>query len=580
MEPLAIDLTEVGDSLRITGKTASVWRNRRAAIFLRDYLHATSQAGGDILVPTGDAQIGPLLKTVEQCLSHGGFSIDKGPRITLAVADYERAEEQFTDFSSRAREIWLNKIPTEEFRSFAEVVAHRLPGRRLYDLQLLAAYHLAFAQNAANFSAPGVGKTTVVYGAFAYLNNLAPDNPKYVNKIVVVGPLSAFGPWEAEFAECFLRPPKSHRLSGGVSPDYRKRVFYSELSEFRESELLLMSYPSVANDAEHLRHFLTKANNKVMVVLDEAHKVKNAAGGVWADAVLKIARSCIARVVLTGTPAPNGYEDLFNLFRFIWPDHDVIKYHVQHLRDMSQNPFDKRIDSLIDNISPFFIRIRKSDLHLPLPKEHQPQLVEMGPKQEKIYRFIEEKYVSYFEKSGSGSWLRDTLTRARLLRLMQAATNPALLRAPLDAGFLGDGAEGSGDLFVDDAAILTEIRQYEHSEVPAKFAAAVRLVRDILTRSPQDKVVVWCVFVGNLFGFSKLLQENGVASRILYGGTPTDTDDSDPGLETREKIIREFQAPNSKYRVLVANPFAVGESISLHKACRNAVYIERNFNAA
>jgi hypothetical protein len=30
----------------------------------------------------------------------------------------------------------------------------------------------------------------------------------------------------------------------------------------------------------------------------------------------------------------------------------------------------------------------------------------------------------------------------------------------------------------------------------------------------------------------------------------------------------------------VANPFAVGESISLHKTCRNAVYVERNFNAA
>jgi len=30
---------------------------------------------------------------------------------------------------------------------------------------------------------------------------------------------------------------------------------------------------------------------------------------------------------------------------------------------------------------------------------------------------------------------------------------------------------------------------------------------------------------------------------------------------------------------LIANPQAVGESISLHKACRSAVYFDRDFNA-
>jgi SNF2 family DNA or RNA helicase len=580
MEPLTVDLNHAGDSISIAGQTGEVWRNRRASIFLRDYLHAVLRPDGEILVPVGKEQIGPLLKTIEESLSKSGFTFRREAKILHAIVDYQRAEEQFAEFSKRALEIWSNKVPTEEFRTFTRILTAKLPGRRLYDLQLLAAYHLAFAQNAANFSAPGVGKTTIVYGAFAYLNSLPVDDPKYVNKILAVGPLSAFGPWETEFKDCFSHSPKSHRLSGGASPEYRKRVFYSELPEFRDSELLLMSYQSVAHDVEHIRHFLTRQGNRVMVVLDEAHKIKNSEGGVWADAVLELARSCAARVVLTGTPAPNGYEDLFNLFRFIWPEHDVIKFHVQHLRDMSQNPFDSRIERLVDNVSPFFIRIRKSDLRLPVPLEHPPEIVQMGPKQERIYRFIEEKYVRYFEKSGSESWLRDMFTKARLIRLMQAATNPALLRAPLDATLLGDAAEKSPTLFVDDAAILAEIQQYESSEVPAKFSAALRVIKTTLDQHPSNKIIVWCVFVGNLFSFNDLLQRNDIASRILYGGTPTDTDDSDPNLETREKIIREFQSPDSGYRVVVANPFAVGESISLHKACRYAIYIERNFNAA
>ena len=34
------------------------------------------------------------------------------------------------------------------------------------------------------------------------------------------------------------------------------------------------------------------------------------------------------------------------------------------------------------------------------------------------------------------------------------------------------------------------------------------------------------------------------------------------------------------FRVIIANPFAVAESISLHKACHNAIYLERSFNCA
>ena len=49
---------------------------------------------------------------------------------------------------------------------------------------------------------------------------------------------------------------------------------------------------------------------------------------------------------------------------------------------------------------------------------------------------------------------------------------------------------------------------------------------------------------------------------------------------TRERIVREFQQDNCQFKVIIANPFAVSESISLHKACHNAIYLERSFNAA
>jgi SNF2 family DNA or RNA helicase len=577
---MIIGLSDGGTRITISGQTEELWRSRRTAIFFRDYLHASRVPDGEITVPTEGAQLGPLLRMIEESLSRGGFQFSRAQELSDAVADFQRAEELFGVFSVRARDIWANKVPPDELKHFADVLIDKLPGRRLYDLQLLSAYHLAFAQNAANFSAPGVGKTTVVYGAFTYLNNLGPNDPKFVNKILVIGPLSAFGPWESEFEECFLRKPRSHRLSGGVSPEYRKRILYSELPEFRNSELILASYQSVAYDLGHITHFLTRPWNKVMVVLDEAHKIKNSAGGLWAESALALARFCSARVVLTGTPAPNGYEDLFNLFRFIWPEHDIIKFHLQHLRDMSQNPFDSRIARLVDNVSPFFIRIRKSNLGLPKPIENPALSVPMGPKQERIYRFIEDRYIRYFESKRSDSWARDILTKARLIRLMQTATNPALLRAPLEADLLGDTSERSAELFVDDASVLSEIQNYVSDEIPSKFVAARDLVLKILAADQTNRVIIWCVFVANLFALRDLLAAQGIEAKILYGGTPTENDDSERDIETREKIVQEFQSLASSLRVIVANPFAVGESISLHKTCRHAIYVERNFNAA
>ena len=67
---------------------------------------------------------------------------------------------------------------------------------------------------------------------------------------------------------------------------------------------------------------------------------------------------------------------------------------------------------------------------------------------------------------------------------------------------------------------------------------------------------------------------------ILYGKTKVESEGLDEAVETREKIIREFHSDESEFKVIIANPFAVAESISLHKACHNAIYLERNFDGA
>ena len=391
-----------------------------------------------------------------------------------------------------------------------------------------------------------------------------------MDRLLIISPLSAFGPWELEYEECFGKKPSVKRLNGKLSVEEKKQYLYSTTP----AQITLLSYASVATLREELIYFLR--NNKVMVVLDEAHKIKNTNGGVTAEGVLDIASYCSSRVVLTGTPAPNGYEDLYNLYKFIWPTKKIIPYEVYQLKDMSRSESDPRVDTLLKSIEPFFIRVKKSDLGIPPATEHQPIVVPMGDTQRRIYDVIEKRYMDDIVSSKDNLFRQD-LVKARLIRLMQAATNPNLLSIPLKNFASMEGFDS--DAVTEDTSFISDILQYSENEVPAKFIKAKELIDKIIAGG--GKVVVWAIFVNNILNFESYLTGNGIACKTLYGATPVATgDENEDEVETREKIIEEFNKPDSAFKVIIANPFAVAESISLHKACHNAIYLERSFNAA
>jgi len=582
MKPVELNIDEAKNEFIITGDIERISQNHRAKYYFLDFLKAHFKENGSITIPFPKSERDQYLKKIQKSLEKYGIEQIDSPQIKEVLEHYYTENENFKLFSEKAKRIWENELDVSEFKAFKESLEVNLPNRTLYDKQLLAAFHLAFSQNACNFSVPGAGKTSVVYGAYAYLKHLPEVHPKYINKLLIIGPLSSFGPWEDEYNECFGKEVRSKRLSGGVSPDERTRHLLTVEPVEDIPELTLMSYQSVSYNLDNLKHFLQRKDIKVMVVLDEAHKIKNVDGGVWATSVLELPRlsGVKARVVLTGTPVPNGYEDMYNLYEFIWPDKDIIDFNVYQLQDMSNNRFDPRVDQLIDNISPFFIRIKKSDVLDPIAypiNNNDPMIVEMGPVQREIYNFIENRYIGYFEEHQDTAGIAAELTKARFIRLMQAATNPALLRNPLETYFGDQGL--SNELYIDDREIIGKILNYKELEkVPKKFEIVRNMIADLL--SQNEKVIVWGTFIQNLHELQDHLRESDISSELLYGAVPTDTEDTPEHVFTREKIIRKFHEPNSPFKVIIANPFAVSESISLHKACHNAIYLERTFNAS
>ena len=203
----------------------------------------------------------------------------------------------------------------------------------------------------------------------------------------------------------------------------------------------------------------------------------------------------------------------------------------------------------------------------------------MKPSQRKIYDYIEKQYISDIA-GGRDQRLKSELVKARLIRLMQAATNPALLRQPISDFAAIEGVDFSN--IKDDSDMLREILKYSENEIPAKYEKARDIIKGII--DDGGKVIVWACYIKNIEMLSKYLESQGIETRTLYGATPIAGDDLTEEDEeyslTREAIVKEFHNPDSSFKVIIANPFAVSESISLHKACHNAIYLERSFNAA
>lgn len=564
----------------ISGNTELLLNNPRAKIALKRLEYECSDKRSISISFTENTQISTL-EAIMQVSEKLGIEIKTNSSVVKLAKNYKKELENFETFTNKAISIRNNKFKdypslVEDFSSFKEVLSTTMV-RRLYDLQMLAAFHMAFSQNACNFAVPGAGKTTIVYSAYCYLKSLPPEDPRHVDKILVIGPLSSFAPWEKEYKKCFGTPPESQRLSGdsNITRLQKEKHLYATTPK----ELTLMNHAGLQYLEKQIVDFLKQ--NKVLLVVDEAHRIKNAAG-IWGKTAVEISKEATGRVVLTGTPAPNGYEDLYNLIRFIYPFKykQVLGIHYGQLKELTKaeatldNP---RVESFVENIKPFFIRIKKSDLNLP-PVKEEDVWVPMDELQRKIYNFIEDKYIPYFEDKSLAT-TKDALNKARLIRLRQAAINPSMLIKPL-LGSLEMSEEGSDPSTnyalkynegINDSEIFKEIMRYSKEVIPAKYLAIERLYREKI-KPNKGKVIVWTIFIHNALELQKYLTRLGINSKLLIGRVPQ---------FEREEIIDKFNNPkNNEFDIIIANPFSVSESISLHEGCHNAIYMERDYNAA
>lgn len=422
--------------------------------------------------------------------------------------------------------------------------------RQLKTFQLENLATILRLPHGADFSVPGAGKTTVALASYAINRHRGA-----IQRMLVIGPIAAFEAWKEDSRACLAVPPTItiHGGSDTVIPN--------------NTDILLTNYNRVASDYDRIRDFV--AGGRTQVVLDEAHRIKRGADGVHGRAVLDLAYAAQRRDVLTGTPAPQGAYDLVALMRFLYPgqDHQILPQSAYRERDGRE---EKVLAETREAIARNFVRTTKAKLGLP-PTTFNVVREPMGPIQHAIYEALVGRYRGSFALQPGNRRELDRIGRI-VMYLLEAATNPMLLTAGSDEAddveFLHPPLEVRGD-----EPLMQLLASYNLHETPWKYKRLAQIVSESADRG--EKILVWSSFVRNLKALARQLKAYNPA--IIHGGVPSENA-SGSGAVTREAELRRFRM-DPDCVLLLANPAACGEGISLHHECHHAVYLDRTFNA-
>lgn len=257
---------------------------------------------------------------------------------------------------------------------------------------------------------------------------------------------------------------------------------------------------------------------------------------------------------------------------FLWPGQSPIQSNDKaRLRTYEESrDFESASKLLEPKVGPLFYRVRKQDLELEDQVFYPPITVKMNENERLVYDAIVNKIKHYSRED----YLRNIdlvarLRRGRMIRVRQCLSYTKLLTSALE-GY-------TEDLLIGESEIKSILLDYDQIERPAKLDALVSRVKEL--RGNDKKVLIWSNFLGTIDLILKALLDEEMHAKKITGAVPIERENI-KDEETREQIRDDFVDPNSGLDILVANPAACAESISLHKTCHHAIYYDLSYNLA
>ena len=353
----------------------------------------------------------------------------------------------------------------------------------------------------------------------------------WVDSVLVVTKKGLIDNWCDEVAShSFLKP----RILG----QDRNANFFAFNSPVR---LYLAHYEAVRSERKRLALFLK--TRRVGAILDEAHRIKNPDAEI-AKALLELSDAFARRVIMTGTPVANRPYDLWSQIRFLDGGETFGKDFASFRRDLDLTndlgvdgrrtlAFAESLEQLFAKIRHFSVRRTKKTAGISLPGKMIDNIeCHMEPRQAEIYKKFREDLAAVVIQGGKSVLDDAEAVLKRLVRLVQVASNPALV----DEGY---------------------------RKVPGKFPELERLVYNAVEKG--EKVVVWTSFTENAEFLARELLRAGTS--VVHGGL---------SMATRRSALQTFR-DDPECGVLVATPGAAKEGLTLTMA-NHAVFYDRSFS--
>lgn len=439
-----------------------------------------------------------------------------------------------------------DKALKDRFEEYAREVNKHM-SRQLREKQMWDSFFMFAMTKSGNFSVPGSGKTSSVLGVYAFLKA-----KELAKRIVMIGPKNAFGSWIDEFNICFkgkeeLRVFNIHDSKYKTTKEKRQALQLDS----GNCNLFLFNYESLTTFKEDIVNLV---DENTLLVYDEVHKVKRVDGdtpGTYAGNALEIAKKSIYTIVMTGTPIPNSYIDIYNMLHILFNDEykEFFGFSTQMLKNLSES--ERKLVN--DKIQPFFCRTTKQQLLVPDVNEDELIKVEATLDEVELFKIIKSKYRSN--------------KLALFIRLLQLESNPSMLLKSLDLKEFKNILEDTDNIddidFIDYSDDVKNLAN--NIKITTKMKACINLIHNLVKEGKT--IITWCIFIDSIKHIEKLLIDRGIRVKCIYGEVE---------LNERLEIIQGFK--NKEFDVLITNPHTLAESVSLHSVCHDAVYFEYSYN--
>ncbi len=462
-------------------------------------------------------------KTLEDMIRNQDLMLDKRRKLGLLIKAHSP-----------------NIVP--QFSKFKEVV-DSATSRKLYDQQMWDAFFMYSMKKAGNFSVPGSGKTSSVLGVLAFVRE-----KENVRNLLVICPLNAFDSWIFEYTATFGHNPSTLDVRTYNNSSAARAAIHKD---YYSSDLILINYQSLFKYADIIEKHIANS----LLIFDEGHYVKGW-GNQRTKAALTVSHDAPRTLILTGTPMPNSYSDLYSILNIMFPK-EYGSYFRYSLSTLS-NPSNNVINDINERIKPFYCRTSKDDLKVPPANPDIILSYDSSPDEHKLYESL--------------LGLCDLNPLVAIVRILQAESDPSML-------MVDDVQEDVIDSFkelVDDV---------EHHDGTTPLMPSLRHLSEIVngigtttkTRmcvseveklvSERKTVIIWCIFKKSISNLRELIRARGIGCESIDGSVQ---------VSERSSIISKFKS--GVFPVLITNPHTLAESVSLHQVCHDTIYFEYSYN--